>query len=235
MTICTRTSVLLAVCVSSLSAALPAQQPQASATAQVSFHFERPGVSVPKFTLTVDQAGNARYEADEVVVARGGAEADPPPTQHLDRTVTLSKATTDRVFATARALDWFNIACASKAKNIADTGKKTLLYQGPNGEGSCTYNYSDSKSVIQLTDIFLGIAATLDEGRELDRLHRYDRLGLDAAMGFLAQQASQGRALELGTIQATLRSIADDAEVMQRVRTRANTLLALVPAEVRTQ
>jgi len=227
LTICTRTSVLLAVCVSSLSAALPAQQPQASATAQVSFHFERPGVSVPKFTLTVDQAGNARYEADEVVVARGGAEADPPPTQHLDRTVTLSKATTDRVFATARALDWFNIACASKAKNIADTGAKTLRYTGDDGDGSCTYNYSQDKRVVELTDLFEGIAHTLDMGRKLDFQHRFDRLGLDASTATLVEDVDEGRAVEIGVITPTLRSLAQDSEVLQRVRQRAARLLQL--------
>ena len=48
--------------------------------------------------------------------------------------------------------------------------------------GSCVYNYSDNKNVALLTDTFLGIAFTLDEGRKLDFLHRYDRLGLDAEM-----------------------------------------------------
>jgi hypothetical protein len=37
----------------------------------------------------------------------------------------------------------------------------------------------------------------------------------------------------MGTIAPTLRSIADDPDVMQRVRTRANALLTLVPAEMR--
>jgi hypothetical protein len=71
----------------------------------------------------------------------------------------------------------------------------------------------------------------MDEGRELDFLRRYDRLGLDDAMTFLAQEVSAGRALEVGTIAVSLRSVADDADVMQRVRARARTLLALVPAD----
>jgi hypothetical protein len=70
----------------------------------------------------------------------------------------------------------------------------------------------------------------LDEGRQLDHLHRYDRLGLDAAIKFLGQEVTDGRALEVGVIADSLRSIAADSEVMDRVRTRANTLLAMVPA-----
>jgi hypothetical protein len=80
----------------------------------------------------------------------------------------------------------------------------------------------------------LGIAETMDEGRELDRLHRYDRLGLDDAMAALSAEVSAGRALGLETIAGTLRALADDAEVMQRVRARASALLRLIPADAIT-
>jgi hypothetical protein len=199
-------------------------QPQAAA-AEVSFHFERPGLPVPKFTLTVDESGVAGYEADEVASTRGAAEADPAPTQHLSRTVTLSRATTEKIFANARALDRFNTVCASKAKNIADTGNKTLSYTGDGGDGSCTYNYSENKRVGLLTDLFLGIARTLDMGRKLDFQHRFDRLGLDSTMAILTEEVDAGRAVEVGVITPTLRSLAEDSEVLQRVRQRAARLL----------
>lgn len=137
----------------------------------------------------------------------------------------MTAATTTRIFALAREAHDFNLACASKIRNIADTGKKTISYKGPDGEGSCTFNYSENKSVAQLADMFFAIAATMDEGRYLDHLHRYDRLGLDAALDVLAQEVAAGRAVELGSIEATLRSIATDTEVMQRARARANVLL----------
>ncbi len=97
--------------------------------------------------------------------------------KHIDRSITLSPATTEKIFKTARALDFFNIECASKAKNIANTGDKTLSYAGSDGKGSCGYNYSDNKNVSMLTDMFLAIAFTMDEGRRLEFLHRYDRSG----------------------------------------------------------
>ncbi len=76
-----------------------------------------------------------------------------------------------------------------------------------------------------LTDTFLAIANTMDEGRKLEFLHRYDRLGLDEEMNFLTEQVEAGRALELETISATLSSLADDTALMQRVRLRAVQLL----------
>jgi hypothetical protein len=145
--------------------------------------------------------------------------------------VNITPATVDRIFALGKKLDRFNVPCASKAKNIADTGTKTLSYTAPDGSGSCTYNYSENKDVQSLTEIFQGMTETMDEGRQLDHLHRYDRLGLDSAMTFLVQEVTAGHAIEVGTIAASLRSIAEDADVMQRVRARARTLLALVPAD----
>ena len=132
----------------------------------------------------------------------------------------------------AKTLKEFQVTCASKAKNVADTGAKTLSYTGPAGDGRCTYNYSENKTVVLLTETFEGIAETMDEGRRLDYLHRYDRLGLDSAITFLADEVTSGRALELGTIAESLRSLANDADVMQRVRIRASQLLSLLPAEM---
>jgi hypothetical protein len=71
----------------------------------------------------------------------------------------------------------------------------------------------------------------MDEGRRLEFLHRYDRLGLDAEMISLGQEVEAGRALELGTIAPALALIVDDTAVIQRVRLRAQKMLEQVAAE----
>jgi hypothetical protein len=210
-------------------ATLPAQPP---AAADVTFAFERTGLPVPRFTLAVDQNGRGTYKGDQAEPVVRGVLAQ-PATVAFEQKFEISSQTTRRIFALADELDHFNIACASKAKNVADTGTKTLTYIAPGTMLSCTYNYTENKGVNELTGLFLAIAETMDEGRTLDHLHRYDRLGLDTAMGFLTQQVSEGHALEPGTIATTLRSIADDAEVIERVRMRALALLTLVPAQAR--
>jgi hypothetical protein len=192
---------------------------------EVSFHFERPGLSVPKFTLSIHEDGSATYKAEDAPVSSGSMMVQPVAAKPIDRAIRLTQPTVAAIFKAARSLDHFNIECASKAKNIADTGKKTLSYSGPDAQGSCTYNFSENKTVTWLTDTFQAIAFTMDEGRRLDFLHRYDRLGLDAEMENLAHEYEQKRALELGTISPTLVSLANDDAVMQRVRTRATRLL----------
>lgn len=195
------------------SAAPPAQS-------EVSYQFDRPGLSVPRFTLSIKEDGSGRYQADEAPVSGTGV-----PGKHIDRTMNISQPTTATIFKMARSLDRFNTDCASKAKNIANTGKKTLSYSGPDGQGTCTFNFSENKNLMSLIDMFTAIAFTMDEGRRLDFLHRFDRLGLDAEMETLAHEYEAKRALELQTISSTLMSIISDEDLMQRVRTRAQRLL----------
>lgn len=193
--------------------------------AEVSFEFERPGLPVPHFTLRVRENGTGTYKAEQAERLATATSVRGEEAKLIERDFVLRPATVAKIFKAARELNEFNIACASKAKNIADTGKKTLSYVGPDGRGSCLYHYSEDKRVDMLTTIFTGIAFTMDEGRRLEFLHRYDRLGLDAEMNLLAREMEAGRAQEMGTISQTLTVIATDEAVMQRVRLRAVNLM----------
>jgi hypothetical protein len=209
--------------------ATAAGQPAASeaipAGPEVSFQFERIGLPVPKFTIVVHEDGTGSYQAQLAAVSAGAGQtsaAGPP----VNKAIKLSSPTTQTIFTTAHALDRFNIECNSKAKNIANTGKKTLSYKGADGQGSCLYNYSENKGVAQLTDTFQAIAFTMDEGRKLEFLHRFDRLGLYSEMDVLSHEVQEKRALELGNIAPALKAIIADEALMQRVRERAAHLLA---------
>ena len=223
-------ALLLAIASACLS---QSSAPSPSSQAEVSFQFERTGLSVPKFVLSVREDGTGTYKGETAAVSNGtyGGAAHPASAgQAIDRPVKLAPATTEMIFKTARSLEYFNIACASKAKNIADTGKKTLSYSGLDGHGTCTYNYSENKAVTQLTETFQAIAFTMDEGRKLDFMHRYDRLGLYSEIDSLKHEVEAKRALELENISQSLSSIANDEALMERVRERAVALLNMAGA-----
>jgi hypothetical protein len=208
--------------------AAPQADPAVSAIgsgAEVSFQFERAGLPVPQFTIQLREDGSGRYQAEQAERPSTTTSVRGQAAQHIDRTLVLSPSTVAKIFKAARELNDFNVTCASKQKNIADTGKKTLSYSGADGHGSCVYHYSENKNVTMLTDTFLGIAFTMDEGRRLEFLHRYDRLGLDAEMIMLSQEVDEGRALELGTISQTLTALVNDTAVLERVRSRATKML----------
>ena len=183
------------------------------------------GLPVPHFSMLIREDGTGSYQAEQAARSAGDTGQRGEAAQHIDRTMTIGPAMVAKIFRAARSADRFHTECASKARNIADTGTKTLTYAGADGSGSCTYNYTENKPVVALTEIFLGIAYTMDEGRQLEFLHRYDRLGLDAEMNSLAQEVKEGRALELGTIALTLHAIATDTAVIQRVQLEAARLL----------
>ena len=198
----------------------------ASSSATITFDFARAavGVPVPKYKLVIHEDGTGSYEGEALPPPTRYGPAAAPSAVPFKREVRLTAVTTARIFDLAGQLEHFKVACASKAKNIADTGTKTLTYAGPDG-GACTYNYTDIKELTALTQIIQGITETLDEGRELDRLHRYDRLGLDSAIGYLQDEAAQGRALEVQLIGDSLSAIAGDADVLARVRAKATAML----------
>ena len=210
------------------SAAAPATRSGATIT----YEFERtaPGVSVPRYTVVLHEDGTGTYHAEEVERRSADSALQQVSTKIIDRPMMVSADTTAKMFQTARALNRFNVFCGTKVKNIADTGKKTLSYSGSDGSGSCTYNYSDDKSVMDLTDLFYGIVYTMDVGRKLDFERRFDRLGLDAEMIALEQAVKDKHALELGNIAPTLQRLASDPEMMQRVQARAAKLLVLASA-----
>ena len=185
---------------------------------------------VPRFTLAIAEDGRVSYTAEQVVPAgtREGSNAT-QATQHVEQRALLTRATTARIFDLARASDRFNIACEALEKKVADMGRKTLSYSGPGGDGSCVYNYSEIKSVATLTQLLRGITMTLDMGRKLDFDHRFDRLGLDEDTSVLVGTIAEGRAVEVNMIAPTLHSIAEDTEVLERVRARATTLLQRFP------
>ena len=190
------------------------------APSQVRFTFERaiPGVQVPRYSILLRANGGGEYRAETLMPQTSDRQV-------VERPVTFTPATVSVAMEALRVVRTSGGACETKVKNIADTGTKTLAYRDAEGEGTCSYNYSENKGVVELTAMFQGIETTLEEGRALDFKHRFDRLGLDAEITNLMAAVDAGRAIELGNIAPTLRSIAGDTELIQRVRLRAAKLL----------
>lgn len=196
--------------------------------ATVTFHFENPQLQPAKYTITLHEDGTGQFQADA-----GPSSPDDTaalPSEGQDRPIQVTAATTAHVFATARAKKFFNMACETGDAHLAFTGKKELGYQGTDGHGGCTYNYSKDPKIQWLTTEMQGIAATLEEGRRLQLEHEHGRLSLDAELETLDQMVQNGQALELQNIAQTLLAIVKDEAVLQRAQKRARRLLAIVDA-----
>ncbi len=217
---------LLALNVQGVIAQTDSPATEVQAGGKISFTFDRAREAVPHYVIEVAEDGRGTYTAE--VVSSRGSDAPAAVTVPLE----LSDRTTKLIFASARALfpgghlgNGASTTCGLPGKNLADTGTKTLRSIGAEGDRSCTYNQPGSREVLVLTNVFQGMAETLAAGRRLEFDRRFDRLALDAEMSTLVEDVAQGRAVEPGLIGRTLRSIARDTEVMERVRQKAAGLL----------
>ena len=142
----------------------------------------------------------------------------------VHRPIQLSAALTGRIFATARARKYFAFPCESNLK-VAFQGTKRFSYTGPEGSGSCEFNFSKDKEIEELQNSLLAVQTTILCGARLEKLLQHDRLGLDEELGNLAMWAKDGSAQEMGAIRETLTRIASDEEVLDRARRKARWLL----------
>lgn len=205
-----------------------AQSPAApAAKAHVRFTVENPQLQPSVYSLDVYEDGTGSYRASYTPAQEGDAVSVP-----VDRVIHIHDPLLSRLFSTARTHHFFAMDCEAPHNHVAFTGKKTLAYAGPEGEGSCAFNYSRDQSLNQLAADMMSVAFTLEEGVKLANEHQYDRLSLDAELEALASAAQEQRALELGNIAPELEAIANDDAVLNRARMRARELL-LEPASVR--
>jgi hypothetical protein len=194
-----------------------------SSTAQVRFTYENPRLQPQKYVLTVGEDGSGHYFSEGAPAAPGVSPMTSAASQ--DRPIHISKTLRDQIFATARKNKLFAITCDGHEKNIAFQGTKTLEYEGPEGKGSCQYNWSKKAEIDKLGDQLQAVAATLDEGSKLEREYEHGRLSLDTELEFLSQMAQGGRATEIENIAPILQKLANDEAILQRVQRRARALL----------
>lgn len=187
----------------------------------VEVDFSNPALAPSHWTLTIHPDGSGHFTSYGGDMPGGDSDLKAPP---VNRDVHLSQEFADHVFQTAYSHKLFNTKCESHLK-VAFQGSKTLRYEGSKGSGSCTFNYSTDRDIQALGDSMVAVEQTIMEGARLELLLKHDPLGLDEEMNFLVQAAKDGRAKQICTIRAILVELANDPNVLDGVRKRADMLL----------
>jgi hypothetical protein len=195
---------------------------QGLASAQFEMDFTDARQTPAHWVLKLNPDGSGSFDTDGGNQAQGVDQKIIAGDVH--RTIQLSAALTGRIFATARAKKYFAFPCESNLK-VAFQGTKRFSYTGPEGSGSCEFNYSKDKEIEELQNSLLAVQTTILCGARLEKLLQHDRLGLDEELGNLTMWAHDGSAQEMGAIRETLTRIASDEEVMDRARKKARFLL----------
>jgi len=203
-----------------LALALPAL---GNAGTMVELDFSNPGLAPAHWVLTLSPDGSGHFRPSVVtprLIHRKEFEA-----ANVDRDIKVSAQYAGHVFEVIHLHSNLRSECESHMK-VAFQGWKKLTYSGPDGAGSCTFNYSKDKQIQELGESLVAVAGAIVEGARLETLLQHDRLGLDKEMEYLVEATGDGRVQQIGTIQGILQRLADDPEVMDRVRKRARQLLA---------
>src|SRR4029077_7754756 len=172
-------------------------------------------------TITVQSTGQVKYISRNP--SKPPDEAGPDPDFQLE--FTMSPANRDKLFRYAKEANYFKGDFSFKKHVVSSTGKKILAYADSAQHFETTYDYSENKAVQEITDIFLGISSTIEHGRKLQFLRRFDKLGLEAELKGMESAAENHNLAELQVVASTLESIANDSTVLNIARQRARRLL----------
>ena len=182
----------------------------------VRFSFENQEMKPPAYEISIDAAGGGEYSAQDET---------PSPDAATRRHFQVSKATRDRILSLTENLRRFRGDYEFRKHRIAFSGTKVFTYSEGAEEYSTKFNWSENKDITELAALFQGIATTLQAEADLRRLRKFDKLGLDAKLKLMEQQAKSGWLKEIDIISKVLNEIKSDPQVMGMARARAQRLL----------
>ena len=214
----------LAALISQGQATQASKPDQASATPSITFERFWNDYTPQSVTIEVLANGAAKYSSRDP--GKNDDEADEYHTEF-----TVSRERCDKLFRYAGEANYFQGDFTFKKHAVASTGKKTLTYVDASRHFNTTYDYSEHKAIQEITSIFMGISNTIEHGRKLQFLRRFDKLGLEAELKVMEDAAESHSLVEMQLIAPTLESIAEDAAILNIARQRAHRLLAKAKSE----
>jgi len=216
--------VVLAVALISSQAAAQAEKPdQASATPSITFERIWEDFTPQSVTITVSANGAAKY------ASRTPGKNDDTDEYHTE--FTMSHDRCDKLFRYAQEANYFQGDFTFKKHAVASTDKKTLTYIDASRHFNTAYDYSEHKAIQEITSIFMGISNTIEHGRKLQFLRRFDKLGLESELKVMEDAAESHNLVEIQLIAPMLESIAEDHAILNIARQRAHRLLAKARSE----
>jgi len=210
---------LLAIVATALGT--PAGNHDAGGTFRIDF--SNPGLTPSQWSLELRPDGSGHFRSERGNTTPRDMKVIEVP--DINRDVQVSSKFAEHAFQVALRHKLFNSGCESHMK-VAFQGTKKLTYNGPEGEGSCEFNYSKDGEIQALGDSMVAVATTIIEGARLETLLQHDPLGLDAEIQSVQEAAGDGRAQQICSIRDILERLSQDPAVMERVRRRAKALLA---------
>ncbi len=187
--------------------------------AQDAIYFERvfPGSRPAHFEVRLTPEGVATYreEGEESVEHEVGPEVAAP------------------LFERAASLEYFAKPLASQRK-VASSGRKLLRYEsGSQVRGEAVFDYTEDPIAREVATWFVRLAETQHHLATLERLYRFDRLGVNQALVSLEQALARDRLAAPALLEPILDKIAGQERLVNLARARAKGMLEQIRAQSR--
>lgn len=148
-------------------------------------------------------------------------EASPQPLE-------IGSALTQRVFNLAAKLRYFQDVDLDVHRRIANLGQKTFRYDKDGESHQVTFNYTIDDSATQLLNIFEGITRQQLDLSNLQRVMRYDRLGVNDCLAQVETDYNSKLLPEPERLLSTLDQVAGDDKFLDIARNRARVLASKI-------
>jgi hypothetical protein len=209
----------------SQSQAADTGQQQNAAVPVITFDLNWEAATPQNYTITMDANGKTLYVSRSPTRTPEGSD-EPEPDYRFE--FTMSAANRDRILQLAKDLNYFNGSFDFTQHKVANTGRKTLTYADPSRNFRTTYNWSENKSIEEITRIFQGISNTVEHGRKLQFMRRFDKLGLAGELKAMETMSQANYLAEVQIIAPILENIANDPSVLHLARQSASRLLIVL-------
>jgi hypothetical protein len=191
----------------------PAKPPQAKLT----FIKQFPGSVPDYYSVWVTGEGQAEY-------AMAPDDADPLRFK-------LSEATTGEIFQLVERLNRFENAQLETRRKVAAMGKKTFRYEAAGRRNETTFNYSENPDAMALVALFEKISATQQHLINLERLARFDRLGIMKELNQVEAALDRNELIEAAQFIPVLEEIAGNSSYLHIAQLRARSMLQRIRPE----
>lgn len=175
--------------------------------------------SYPEFVeIKVNENGSATYDIRQL---------DEPSSPVAFQ---VSAPLAQKMFNLAAKLHNFQGVDLEVHRRIANLGEKTLRYERGGEAHEVKFNYTLDESATQLLNIFEGLSRQENDLSTLVRVMRYDRLGVNDAVGQLETDYNNKLLPEPERLLPALDQVAADDIYLDIARQRARTLASKIRA-----
>jgi hypothetical protein len=209
-------SIFLAVALLMPSAAASAHEPTEGATITFRKIFKS---SYPEFVeIKLNENGSATYDIRQL-----DEPASPVAFQ-------VGTPLVQKIFSLAAKLHNFQGVDLEVHRRIANLGEKTLRYERAGETHEVKFNYTLDDSATQLSNLFEGLSRQENDLSTLVRVMRYDRLGVNDAVGQLETDFNNKLLPEPERLLPALDQVAADDTYLDIARQRAHILASKIRA-----